>query len=811
MEGILRSEEMAEIEALHQAAFRTDKNLVFFPVRHHSPACSFHLTRLIREYQPDCILIEGPVEANDQIGALTEEEAITPLAIYYSYRDENGHISEEKRDYKCYYPFLDYSPELVALREGKRAGIRTAFIDLPYHEILIASEEGKGLLAGKEKQNYNDDYLLSKNEYLTLLCNRQGLRSFDELWEKLFEINGLKLSTDEFVKNMLAYCLLSRKNTPEEELAAEGILAREQFMAEQIVKEQDSARKILVVTGGFHTPGLVELLTKEKRKKVKLHGKGQKCYVMAYSMEAADLLNGYASGMPFPSFYQAIWETISQTGETPYQEAVLKYILSIGQKARKKDCGISTYDEICALQMGLGLSALRGKKEPGAYELYDSILACYVKGEYNASTELPVLMFFKEMTGRQVGKLGKTADVPPLVQDFEAQCKKLGFRISTTQPQTVVLDLFSSEKHQKMSRFLNRLVFLGATFARKTKGPNLSARTNRNLIRETWDYQWKTSVSGELIDKSVYGATVEEAAASYFKEQFTDPEVDAKQGAKLLVQAFEMGLMDEFSQGTNRLADILSREGSFFSLVECLDYLKMAFELRQLYHMDVQEELIEMLEDCYNKILILLPSMASVKDEDCEKAMNACKLLFEIATDKSFCPGTSKTEGFSSADYRRGRLLDIFNAMLEKETIHPKLEGTVYGLFYGLDGDVFERILTASSGYMRGTHDKLLSTASFLRGLFFGAKDLVFSDASFLTITDQLIRTVSDDEFMQLLPELRLAFSYFTPRETDQIAAQAAALYGEGLQEFKKHKAVRPEVFRLGKELDQYAVARLEE
>ena len=43
--------------------------------------------------------------------------------------------------------------------EGKKRGIETSFIDLPYSEILINCKEGKGLLKKENKSNYNDDYL----------------------------------------------------------------------------------------------------------------------------------------------------------------------------------------------------------------------------------------------------------------------------------------------------------------------------------------------------------------------------------------------------------------------------------------------------------------------------------------------------------------------------------------------------------------------------------------------------------------------------------------------------------------------------
>ena len=130
MERILRSEKMAEI--------------ILLPVRHHSPACAFHVNRTIEEIRPAVILVEGPDNADSLIPVMVHEETKAPFAIYYSYHDQSGRISEEKAHYKCYYPFLDYSPELAALRAGNRLGIRTAFIDLPYGDILAPPGRGEG-------------------------------------------------------------------------------------------------------------------------------------------------------------------------------------------------------------------------------------------------------------------------------------------------------------------------------------------------------------------------------------------------------------------------------------------------------------------------------------------------------------------------------------------------------------------------------------------------------------------------------------------------------------------------------------------
>ena len=168
------------------------------------------------------ILVEGPENAGPLIPVMVHEETKAPFAIYYSYHDESGVLSEEKERYKCYYPFLDYSPELAALREGKKYGIPTAFIDLSYGDILAASQAGKGLLKEEEeKSNYNDDYLLSRNVYLKRLCEKAGLRSFDEFWEKYFELNGLAQESEKWFDNLLTYCTLARERSEERRVGKE--------------------------------------------------------------------------------------------------------------------------------------------------------------------------------------------------------------------------------------------------------------------------------------------------------------------------------------------------------------------------------------------------------------------------------------------------------------------------------------------------------------------------------------------------------------------------------------------------------------
>lgn len=830
METILRSQEMAEITLL--------------PVRHHSPACAWHVRQVIEEISPDCILVEGPENANPLIPMMAHEETKAPFAVYYSCNDGG-----EK--HKCYYPFLDYSPELEAIRGGKRKGIPTAFIDLPYGDILAASQEGKGLLKEDGKQNYNDDYLLSQNEYLKTLCEKTGLRSFDEFWEKYFEIQGIRQDSGKWFSQLLTYCTLARENTRQEALVEEGSLAREAYMAWQICRWSEETGKnkgrnckLLVVTGGFHTLALKQLLEEwqgdkpdKHIQKLRVPAESQAVYLMPYSMEAADAMNGYASGMPFPGFYQRIWDGLEAAGtpgagdtgtagtaalksQRPYARAVLDLLVATGREVRRKDGSLSTYDEICACSMADGLAQLRDKAEPGAYELMDAVLSSFVKGEYNLSTELPLRTLKRQMTGSSMGKLCQSASVPPIIYDYEEQCKKLGLKVRSTMEAETTLSIFSTAKHRRISMFLHRMDFLKTGFAKRVKGPNLQLKRDKNLMREIWKYRWSTQVTAALIDVSVHGGTVEEAVISLVKETL-EKAAGAKESAVLLTHVFEMGLDTQLSEVYDKVYERILSDTGFGSIGEALSSLMMMEELAGLYRSQLKVE--PLLHMCCQKLIALLPSMGGIKDEDLAGVMKVVKLLYQLTgraashvADKSATVGddpensSKKQPVFTDFTSERSAYYDALALMLQDSSLHPGLDGCIHGILYGSRQEELSQVEQACIGYLTGTREQLLRTASFFRGLFYTAKDLVFIGNQFLSVLDSFLAQVEGEEFMALVPELRMAFGYFTPGEIDRIAAMAAGLHGKGQRELEERHVVLPGWYAYGKQLDDYARKQIE-
>ncbi len=786
MDKILRGEKPSEI-----IPFDLEAQVVYYPIRHHSPVCSFHLERVLEAYQPDCILVEGPENANDLVPLLTNPDTQAPVALYYACRDEGKLLSDagEPVTYRCYYPFLDTSPELVALRYASAHGIPGTFMDLSYGAILRCSRE-RSL---EEKQSYASDRYLAHNRFQERLCQKAGVRSFEEFWEKYFEVGGMELTPGAFVNLMNTYCLLSRENTTGEEMAADGCLAREAHMAARIGEARAKYRRILVVAGGFHIQGLLHPGTPDPGSAVPAKLR-QTVYPMRYDLPAADALNGYASGIPAPGFYDGLWTRLHECdAENPWEASILDMLVRVGRNLRKSGENVSAYDERCAYEMALGLAALREKHHPGLYELQDAVLSCFVKGEASLSALEPLRILRELTTGTRVGTLAAGAAVPPISRDFEAQCKR--HRLTLEGKRETVLSILSDEKHRDTSRFLHRTVFLDCDFARRRRGPDLLKRRDRNLIRETWEYRWSAGVEAALMVYALSGATVREACATELRRRMSQAQ-RAGAGAELLSQGFLMGIGDHADFLRNKMEELLLNDGDFSSLAEACRSLYILHQWQSQYGEGGSFDYGTLLARAFDRVVLLLPSLHSIDDSRVGEVQQSCLLLYELTLQPDFSD-------------RREKFREALEMLVSQSSIEPALHGASLGLLYGMDSGWKSAIDTVVRGYLQGTPGMKAKSAALLQGLFLTARDLLLMDGEFLKLIDKLFGELEDEAFLAALPELRLAFSYFLPRETDRLGRQVAALHG--VQSKMIHKpGVDPAAFARGEDIDAWARERLD-
>ncbi len=787
-------------EEIHKIMpFDYNSQLLYFPIRHHSPVCSVQLMRVISEYSPQCILIEGPENANHIIEHLASEEASFPLALYYSYKDSkkalNPDDDDETHSYSCYYPMLEYSPEQVAIKTAVDNKIDVKFIDLPFGKRLLSTDKDTGVRKRLDKNNYSDDYLISSTKIARALCEATGFSSFDSFWEAHFEINGLSLSPSDFVTQFNSYTYALRKGSTHEELLADSTIIREQFMREQIDIAKDSYDRVLVVTGGFHTYGLMHADSGKKLAYNKTKLDDESIYLMPYSMEEADAMNGYASGMVSPGFYQLVWDSIKSGAQTPYEDTVLKLILETAKASKKKKVLITMTDEASAYNVAKGLALLRNKEQCGKYECRDGILSSYIKGELNPATELPLDILSGYFTGNAIGDIPSTAPTPPIVKDFMERAKRHRLKIDNTTRKELVLSVFAKATHREISRFLHTLSFLECDFCQQKRGSNLKDDKDKNIIRETWEYRLAPMVLTRLIEHSVHGATVGAAAYHLLADKIKQT-TSAQQCAQLLIDCFLMGVSDKLELLKQKTTDTIVSDDDYFSCGNALYHLVHLYRLREFYGETDNIDYINLIDMCFHKTLSTLEYVKNCGEDNEQEAIKTIKLLFDIASKDEF-------------SHYKDDILETFTDIAYSNPVNPTLLGAVQGILYAM-GSVDTNIITHGFNSYLINIDKAIQGAKYLSGVFYTARDIIFVGDEFLHCIGSLVSSLSSENFIAMLPDFRLTFSYFTPSEVDRISKAVAKMLSLD-EHLLDTDGISEELLLYGSALNEYLSDKLRE
>lgn len=786
MERLLQYSETSEV-----IPYDLHSPLILFPIRHHSPVCSYHLIKTIENYQPEIILIEGLENANHLIPVLTDENTVLPAAVYYYYKDKKKLVSEDGMDYKCYYPLQYSSPEYNALAQAKKYDIPAEFIDLPYSEILINTAENEGLRKSAEKHSYADDTRLIQSRFYEKICEKTGVRNFEEFWEKYFEIGGLYISTEKFVRQMNTYCALTRIDCTEDELQSDGTLQREKYMAHNIINAMKSHKKVLAVTGGFHTSGIYRLIQQRDIKPPKVHkipAANQGCYPMAYSYTAADALRGYASGMMYPYFYDCIMRKllVRSSPQEIYSEQTFDFLTQTAKKSTRKDIQVTISDMTSAYSMMNGLANLRNIRECGISEVFDAVTACFIKGEKTLSSSVPIDILAQLATGDGVGHIGDTEHIPPLVADFELQCKNLKIKYQTSNPVTVEASLFTSAKGLEISRFLHRMQFLETGFARLVKGSDIKNSKDLSRVREEWQCMRSPEVDAVLIDHTSDGFTIAEACDTVAEKRLRNQQKCVTAG-EIAVDCFLMGITLKTSEMT-LIDDIVNTDNDFFSVGRGLNYFWTLCELQKLYNFS-DNSAEKYMRICFDRLLLILPSMANIPSERADDVINIMKIMYGITV--SALP--DRTYVFEEA------LVTLTNS----EDKEPAVFGSAMGLLCTISPACKKSAEDGARSYLMSSTEIRKKGAEYLRGLFSTARDIALIDNSFLEMTDNLITGLEYDDFIEILPSLRLAFSSFTPSEIRLASKAVSELHGISSDNLLNKVAVNENLFDLGGEFDR--------
>jgi hypothetical protein len=714
---------------------------------------------LIRRLKPDAVLIEGPRDATALVPMILHHGTRLPIALFATFVERPQ--DDVPQRHAAYYPLCDYSPEYVAIRAAADIGARCRFIDLTFPEIHGAERhEPEGRVA-----SLFDEHYLRHSRRLQAACRRAGVRDPDDLWDHLYEVDYQQWDTADFMRNVLAYCWLARADYTPEMLAAEGCLAREQAMAAAVAEEP---RRMVIVTGGFHT---VALPTTAPRlpPPLDLAPGDASLVLMRYGFEQLDRLNGYASGMPSPEFYQRCWE-----GRDPAE-----LLVELGRQLREQNLGTSTADAIAACDHARRCAQLRGHRHVSREDLLDAVRSTFIKGCEDVEGVLVLAHARKLLAGCRIGDLPPEAGQPPIIQDFRAMAARLGLEVDVVDAREVTLDLYRNRRHREISRFLLRLRFLGVGFAEVLRGPDFVLGEGLERIQEVWRYRWEPAQEGVLIERSMYGATVESAAAALLLERFRKSEAEGRSrhadlAARLLLEACRMGLHRHAQDLLDRTTRLAAEDGAFTSVVGAMESVLALVVSREPLEAQHLRGLPELAETLYQRACYLLPELARTPEEELAAALDALNAWRQAV----------QTLG---DDPDRQTLRWSHLEKLASTEANPAIRGAATGLLYG-DGRIEPPELARQVAcQFQSTQDEGAGGPAFLRGLLRTARSVLWQVPDLLAAVHGVLGEWDEARFIRQLPLLRLAFADLTPRECDQVARAVGA--HAGVERFQVHSS----------------------
>ena len=748
--------------------------LVILPVRHHSPACAVHVRDAIAQRRPSVVLVEGPRSFDPLIPLLTDPVAQMPLAIYTWYVAEAQDLFAERAS--AYYPFCDYSPELVALRGAATAGIPAHFIDLDFAEQVLLRQDQGGYDAGR---SLLDERRFAHSRALQLLAERLGCRDHEDLWERLFEASPLHL--EQHVARMVAYCRLARFDHSEDDLHAEGTLRREAEMASHVRAALDARRPgdgpVLVVVGGFHAVVLPDLLAGPQTgpdRATPRESVTSDAALIRFTFGRLERLNGYAAGMTSPAWHQLLWEHLSAepTGQSmgqPRNAATLVALLDIARELRRKhQMPVPLPTVSAAYGQSLQLAALRDRSAPLRSDLLDGITSCFVKGDADVEGRLVLSAARRVLTGDRVGVVPPGAGTPPLVADTLARLRAQRLKVDASERQTTNLDIYRRPAHRTTSRMLHGLELLGVPFAARTAGPDFVRGHGLGRLQERWDYLWSPATDGSLAEASVFGSTLPEAVGARFavvlreREESSD-RVSSWAAVALLAHACVLGLHDHVDQSLQLVRSGIAGDPEFDSVATAATHLGLLWESREPLEARQLDGLPDLVAAAYVRAIYL---GRELQGQECEPraAAEALMRLRELLVGSA---------GAGLDEELFWRMVDRLRARHDSSLVRGAATGVAYSAGRLADAG----LAGAVQGHLSGTVPAEEAVA-FLGGLLLTAREAAWQNPQLVAGLDARLNGWDEETFIHHLPELRLAFATMTPVETDRIASSVARLHG---------------------------------
>ncbi|MCB0706716.1 MAG: hypothetical protein KDC34_15480 [Saprospiraceae bacterium] len=703
------------------------RELKVFGIRHHGPGSARSLRKAIHAFGPDCLLIEGPTDADALIPYVSDDGLVPPVAmLIYDPKDFN---------WAGYFPFARFSPEWQALKYGLKQGIETRFIDWPMGlswEMELAARQGRLFNQQLPKrQTWEQDPL----KYMAQIA---GYEDSERWWDIYFERASNELEVFEVINEMMGALRSELGHGDDSNLWREAHMRKEIRSAVKSGKE-----RIAVVCGAWHAPaleaweGIPASVDNQVFKGIRK--RNTQASWIPWTYERLAVSSGYAAGVESPAWYRMLFDS--------RKEVTIRFLTKAARLLRQEKLDASSAQVIDAVRLAEGLAAMRGLDLPGIQELRESALSTFCEG----ATARLKLIDHKLVVGDRVGKVPGNIPQVPLMRDLEKSIKsaRLGSEYESSEVLRKQLDL-RVPSNRAASVILHRLIALEIPW-----GTRQNQRAGAlGSFQENWRLKWRATFSLKVIEASVFGKTLEEAASNFLLQQAAKTLSLAKLG-----EITEIALLGELPKILpdiiRHLNQLAARAEDVISMMEALPVLVRVFrygDVRQTPPADVEL----LVRQWIPRIALGLPASCTALDMD--EARAHFKRIREVDQSIQLLQHPAEEESWNQALQR----------VAGRQAISPLIQGGTTRICLDRGIESFQQTELRMRFALSVTQEAM-QASHWLEGFLFGSGLLVIHQPVIWNILDSWVQALSADRFQEILPLLRRSFSNFPKSERSEI------------------------------------------
>ncbi len=711
-----------------------------FGIRHHGPGSARSLSEALTSYEPDCVLIEGPPDADALIPLAAKADMTPPVALLVYRTDKPRHCA--------FFPYAGFSPEWVAMRHALERGVPVNFMDLP-HAIQLADEafvdepvtaaapvdETPQQEAGHEAEPPAPSAetppapVAIHRDPLGELARAAGYPDGERWWDAFVESRA-NAGSDVFEAITEAMTALREVEEASDEPEDRREAAREAHMRSCIRKAaKDGHQRIAVVCGAWHAPALARHDARGQSSTDAAILKGLPktkvaCAWAPWSYERLATASGYRAGVLSPEWYDTVWNHGDRVAS--------RWLARAAALLRAEDLDASPASVIEAARLADMLAGLRGRSRPALEDLDEAAEStlCY------ADPAPMGLIRRKLVIGERLGATPEGSPSTPVEADFAAQCKKLRLAPEGGS-RDIELDL-RKETDLARSHFLNRLTLIGIPWGQKRHA------RGRGTFKEAWALAWQPEWVVDLVAASAEGGTVADAAAGRVRGKAREASRVAEL-AGLIGTLLDADLAAASSDVIRALEDRAALSSDVFDLMAALSPLAELARYGSVRSSDT-EPVKQIVRGIVPRIAAgLVPACQSLDDD---AAGGAKKHIDAVHGALSLLEEAELKRVWQGA----------LTALADQEHVHGRVVGRATRLLFD-DG-----VITAEEA---GTRLRLalsraagaIPAAAWIAGFLEDSGTALIHGSGLLKVLDEWLTGIDPELFTDLLPLVRRTFA----------------------------------------------------